>query len=485
MSNQLPPGFTVDKPSGGLPPGFTVDPPPKREEYHPVRRFIEGMSDPVYGAAQIADKVINPIRQYLDPGASSMEDLIRERDQQYAAPEGFDWARMTGGVANPLNYMGGGSGAVQSTVAQKLAPSAAEASAFQAVLQPTAAGDDNTTFAAKKTGQAALGAVLGRVLGGAKPTPEAQKLLDKNVRLTGAQASGGAANNIEQKLTSMPYTGAVIERARKQPSLDFQARALEEATGLKNVPTIDEANKAISRLYESVVPKLKPTAEGFDNAVNALETALKNPEMTDQNRKVLQGIVNKHFANYTDLDGPALQRLQSELGHIARSYSGRTASPSEKVLAQEVYNVLHGLREGLLTALKPEDAAKFSQATNGFRKLIAHNYAAATRADELITPRALQKAMARAARTDTTRLPPDDLVDSAIKVLTGTVPDSGTAGRLSAISIPGQAVGLALSPFAAAGYGTGRQLQKLGPTREALARALAAAARGGVSNEED
>jgi hypothetical protein len=88
--NNLPPGFTVDPPSGGLPPGFTVDkpsPPPKAEPDSFWSRFGTGVADPIYGAAQIADKAINPIRQMISPGASSMEDVIRERDANYRAPD--------------------------------------------------------------------------------------------------------------------------------------------------------------------------------------------------------------------------------------------------------------------------------------------------------------------------------------------------------------------------------------------------------------
>jgi hypothetical protein len=44
---------------------------------------------------------------------------------------------------------------------------------------------------------------------------------------------------------------------------------------------------------------------------------------------------------------------------------------------------------------------------------------------------ALRKAMAKQQGKDVTRAVDDALVDPATKVLTGTVPDSGTAGRLA------------------------------------------------------
>ena len=40
-------------------------------------RFLAGFVDPVIGAAQLADKGVDLIRQRIFPGASSMEDVVR------------------------------------------------------------------------------------------------------------------------------------------------------------------------------------------------------------------------------------------------------------------------------------------------------------------------------------------------------------------------------------------------------------------------
>jgi hypothetical protein len=113
--------------------------------------------------------------------------------------------------------------------------------------------------------------------------------------------------------------------------------------------------------------------------------------------------------------------------------------------------------------------------------MIPINRAASTRADEIATPRALEKAFARQAGKDVTRMPADPLIDPAIAALQKNVNDSGTAGRLASMSIPAVATGLAAWPVAAAVYSpVGRAILtgKGGPTREALARALVAAERG-------
>jgi len=493
--NQLPPGFTIDPPAaGGLPPGFTVDPPPKREAQPFLERYAEGLMDPLYGLGQIAEKTGLPAhirkglaKQFPDIWSdSTMDDTIRTRDTAYAAPEGFDAARFTGNVLSPVNLLGA-RGAPGTT------------GAVQAVAQPTQADDDLATFALKKTGQAALGATLGRMVGGAPKTPEAKALEAQGVNVTRAQ---GAGSNIEEKLTSLPISGTIIEKARGRGAKEFQDAVLKREAGvvLPKGATVEEANKALSKLYEETVPHLKPTTEGWDKAMAALDAAKQNPLMTAENKKALDGIVNKYFGDYPSLDGRGLQHIQSELSHIARSFSGHTASPSDKVLAEEVRNVLLGLREGLEVGLPPGIAEKFARANKGWARMQPVTSAASARADELVTPRALQKAMARHARTETARLPADKLVDPALKVIERTIPDSGTAGRQAAQGLWPLVKGAAAAPFVKGYYTTEdilrgvpkavAKIPRIGGaaapySRDALARALVAAQRGYDDNPED
>jgi hypothetical protein len=478
----LPPGFVVD-PQPTLPPGFKVD---QGEPDSKLSRFATGLMDPVIGAAQIAEKTGAPrlLRKALSHVApsiwvpesdTSMEDVVRERDKNYKAPEGVDWMRMAGNVANPVNYAAPGA-------------SAARLGALSGVLTPTQADDDLTTFAAKKLGQAGLGAVAGRVLGG-KSTPEGKALTEQGVHLTPGQATGPASvlNDVEQKLTSLPFTGKVIEQGRRKAAEDVQGLVTQRATGIPGLTDVRKANTAVGSLFDQSVPHLKPNIEGFDGAVNALAAALKNPELTAENQKVLTGIVNKHFDNYASLSGEGLKKLDSQLGYLARSYSGRTASPQDKVLAEEITNVMMGLRQGLEQGVTPEVASMLRQANRGYRGMIPINKAASARVDELATPRALQKALAQQAKTDVTRMAPDSLLDPAVSALSkGIVPDSGTAGR---------SPGLFKTLVGAAGYLPAKAiyspwgkalLTHTGTGKTATSQAILAALRGyGNQPEED
>jgi hypothetical protein len=69
----------------------------KRDATHPLMRAVYGVTDPAFHAVNILDRgIVNPVRQKLFPGASSMQDVIREREASYQAPEGMDWWRLGG-----------------------------------------------------------------------------------------------------------------------------------------------------------------------------------------------------------------------------------------------------------------------------------------------------------------------------------------------------------------------------------------------------
>src|SRR4249920_2328135 len=128
---------------------------PEREPDSVLSRIGTGLMDPVIGAGQIADRfLVNPIRQAISPGATSMEDVVKRREAEYRPPEGVDWARAGGNLANPISWAGGGAGLAR----------AATAGALQAGLTPTAAGGDLGDFAKAKAAQMAVGGAAGGVL---------------------------------------------------------------------------------------------------------------------------------------------------------------------------------------------------------------------------------------------------------------------------------------------------------------------------------
>lgn len=307
----------------------------------------------------------------------------------------------------------------------------------------------------------AAGPVLGKLAGGlVTPSAEVAALRAYGIQPSVGQAAGGLANAAEQRAGS--YVAGVAG-ARARPLQEFGEAAVRRATR-GQAQTLDEANAYANRLYEDVVPSLKPTREAVRGIQRSVGQALQNPELTTEARDALVRLVQSKFASFGQMDGPAIKTLDAELGHVARKYA--SGSPMEQAFADELYNIQTAFREGLEFGLPPELQGKLKLANVTWRDLVPINRAASQRADELITPRALQRALARQQNTEPSRLQ-DPLIDPALRVLPQTIRDSGTpsgvafgAQTLAGLMDP-SATGLALAAGQGAGLlGSTRPVQK-------------------------
>lgn len=292
------------------------------------------------------------------------------------------------------------------------------------------------------TNQAGTGAALGAA-GGALPlvgkgvsaarhailptTPAARTLIEMGIQPSVGQSIGGGLNKMEQRASSW-FPGSVAA-ARGRPLEQFQEKIIQRAVA--GAKTLDEANDLASAAYDDIVPHLKPNQQTVALVNTAGNKARLNPELTTENQKLFDNIVDSRFANYGVLSGDGIKTLDSDIGSLIRKYS-KSQNVSHHALADSLNEVQAALRQGMEHGLPPELQGKMATANNQWRQLIPINKAASSRADEAIRPRALQKAMARQAGTDVTRMKADPLVDSAVKVLPDNVPDSGTAGRVLA-----------------------------------------------------
>lgn len=458
------------------------------------KRFIEGVKDPVYGVGQIMDKVlVDPIRQAISPGATNMTDVIRAREAEYQAPEGVDWARIGGNVANPMTLLGPGKG--KSVLTRTLAGRAATGGAVQGTLAPSTAVDD---YWQDKLRGAALGGAVGGVAGkaatGLTPSPQARALMDMGIQPSVGQSVPGL-NALEQKASSM-FPGSV-GAARGRAMQEWQEQIIQRT--VPGARTLDEANDIASGMYKEVVPHLKPNPQAFQLVGQARTLGLQNPELTPVNQQVFEKLIADRFAKYGTMSGEGIKALDSDLGALIRKY-GKSTDVSHHALADSLRGVQDALRQSMEVGLPPDLQGKMVAANKAWRELIPVNKAASSRADQAVTPRALQKALARQAGTDVTRMKADPLVDNAVDVFGSTVPDSGTAGRLL---VPGAigagatgylphmlAAGVvartgATRPVQAALLGNTALQQVLGQQSPAFTRALAAALRGTPNKPED
>jgi hypothetical protein len=75
----------------------------------------------------------------------------------------------------------------------------------------------------------AAGKVVGKVIGGADVSPEVQTLKDAGVRTTAGQNAQGIAKSVEDKMTSLPIIGDLIQKRRFEGITDFNKAVYSRA----------------------------------------------------------------------------------------------------------------------------------------------------------------------------------------------------------------------------------------------------------------
>ena len=232
---------------------------------------MQGAADLGVGALQLAANAVGM--------GDGINKKIAEKEKEYqdarasAGREGFDAARMAGNVAMTLPFGGIGAPAQGASMAARIGTGAAQGGAM-AALNPVTNGGEN--FWSDKGQEVMSGAVGGGVMApvagalGRIISPNASKNADikllqqEGVSLTPGQALGGAWNSAEQKLSSLPVVGSMIEKARSKGVEDFNKAALNralkpigEAADETGNAGIAAAKEAFSRAYDDVIPKLK------------------------------------------------------------------------------------------------------------------------------------------------------------------------------------------------------------------------------------
>lgn len=204
----------------------------------------QGLRDPIDAGAQMLRRLVpEPIAKAVDAagnwmaeqglpvarssGVQGVDQIVRNVGQQYEADRaaagrsGFDGARLTGNLVNPVN-LALPSAAAARTVGQ-FAKFGAVAGGIGGAMQPITENTDN--FWWQKGGQAALGAATGAVL-----TPA----ITKGVQRAGTAIAERMAN---QPAQTMVAGGQNLTRA----DLDVAVNRLLESQGM----TMQEAPKVI------------------------------------------------------------------------------------------------------------------------------------------------------------------------------------------------------------------------------------------------
>lgn len=343
-------------------------------------------------------------------------------------------------------------------------------------LEPVATGGSRAANVATSAGIGAAGGALPGVLARVvKPntSDDVTRLLDEGVRLTPGQTMGGMAKAAEDKLTSIPVLGDMIQNARRRGMEDFNRAGFNRALapiGEKvgkdfNIGRegIEAVEGKIGAAYDSVLTKIKRV--DLDASFNG--EISKIAAMTDelgegaasQFKSIVQNRVMDKITPAGTMSAETMKAVESELGRQARTFMS-SADANQRGLGAALREVQSSLRRNVERTAGPELAADLKAANTAWANFVRIQDAAGRigAKDGVFSGAQLTSAVRKGdgsvrkgafARGDALM---QDLAESGKNVLPSAYPDSGTPGRLmQAAGIGTIAGGAAISPQLVAG----------------------------------
>ena len=180
-------------------------------------------------------------------------------------------------------------------------------------------------------GGTAIGRGIANVLA-PRVSPEIQLLLKEGVTPTTGQMAGGWLRTLEDKATSIPLLGDVINYARTKGIEEFNKaayrRALEpiggkvpEVTGREGVMQVKQQ---ITNAYDKLLPKVTFVPDA-DLAKNLNNIPNEVAGLTPENAQKVLNVVNETIASRLDKDGKikgeAFKVVEEKLGTLAKTFS--------------------------------------------------------------------------------------------------------------------------------------------------------------------
>lgn len=320
--------------------------------------------------------------------------------------------------------------------------------------------DAQDGFWGKKGEQMTEGAVAGAALGGAgvlagkalDPAIDAgQKLLQRSgVRLTPGQALGGVAKAVEDRLSTFPLIGDLINSRRVTGILDFNRAVYSKAVepfGAEGAAVVKAAKPGhegiravgdfLSNKYEDALRRSVPSVLDHEFRGGVAEVAEMVPgTMRDEFLSIVKREVTSKIMPGGTLTPSVAKRAESELGRLAAGYRG-SANFDQRELGAALRQAQSELR-GLVARNNPEVAPMIRAADEGWRTLVQMENAGAMvgARDGIFTPAQFLNAVKKSDKSLRDRAFArgeawnQQLADAAKDILPNQVPNSGTPERL-------------------------------------------------------
>lgn len=479
-----------------IPEGYELV-PSSRKEVAPLdsdntsgwwERFATGAADPIYGLSQLTEESFPGIKPTMDKWNKSLydatdgflgryttlKDHLHNREKQYRdqlpANEGFDEARLLGNVVTGL---AGTKGYNPNSLAK-----AVGLGAGMGASEPVVDGDDYWMDKAKQMAIGAGTGVIGQKVGEGvesllKPSvsPAARNMADEGVELTPGQILGGAADETEQKLTSVPFVGYAVQKARDKAQEQFNIATLKDV--IESVPEVSErintaghtGIKQISKVVDNAYDRAKSMGHGFrvdqkfNDDIKQLKVLVKELDTPEA----------KRFAKfYSDYVKPKLRTggITNDSYKVLDSQIGRRVAATNKLEIGGTFKELESILKSTAMRQNPEMATAMNAADLAFAKLRRVQRAAQSTNTQggIFTPSQLAQAdkVADDSAGKNLTAQGEGLMQQrgidAQSVIGDTVSDSGTAGRQAIVrgitGTMGGGAGMASDPVSTAAIGT-------------------------------
>ena len=400
------------------------------------------------------------IAQYSGGKPAEISQAIQQRMKpfQEANPMTFGAGQIGGGVLTGGALMKG-AGMIPSFARANPYIQGAAIGGVSGALTPTetgVSGMEALQEVPQKAGVGILGGVGGTALGrgvanviAPKLSEAAQKLIGEGVNLTPGQMMGGALRKIEDKLTSVPLLGDIIDYSRTKGIEEFNKaaykRALEPIGGVMPKETgragVEAVKTQISDAYNTLLPKMtfvpdKPLYDSLSK-LDKVVVGLPKPE-TKMVADNVKAIIQKHMPDNGLISGGSYKAIESDLGELASNYAG---SKGTDAMVGNAYKQALGQVRQALARSNPDYAEELGNINKAFANFARIRKAGSmANTQELITPSQLANAVKAAdesagkGATATGNALMQDLTDAGVQVLPSKVPDSGTAGRNALVS---------------------------------------------------
>lgn len=340
--------------------------------------------------------------------------------------------------------------------ARNIGTDAAYAAAYSAN-----SGDDIATGTALGVGGSAFGQALGKLtgaaVGGLTTRPSAQRMIDAGVPLTVPQRIGGWAKAAEEKATSVPLLGDVINarhmdgrRAFNRGAFNIGAETIPgdvTETGFDAVRQLNDfKGTAYSNALDPVTLNVTDSDTMRQGLMNAQLGASTIPRVGDDASEAI-GYRFSAVDDAGNMTGRDFQEAYRGLGRDGRSAANGDYAFEYGQSMREAQDVLaRGLEEQHPGAFR--DFTNANEANRRLNVLADAVHSAKNQEDQLFTPKQLAQADATSASRLTGRItsssgnrPFARYAADGVDAIANSTPDSGTAGRVAQMAAGGTILG--------------------------------------------